>query len=38
MTPRVDEQGLCYGLACLGLLALLLARLAERGFVAAGQR
>jgi mxaC protein len=38
ITPRVDEQGLCYGLACFGLLTLLLARLAERGFLVAGAR
>ena len=36
--PRIDEQALCYGLACLGLLVLLLARLAERGFVTVAAR
>ena len=36
--PRLDEQGLCYGLACFGLLALLLARAAERDFIVAGER
>jgi mxaC protein len=35
--PRIDERGLCYGLACAGLLILLLARLAERGFIIAGE-
>ncbi len=37
ITPRLDEQGLCFGLAALGLLALLLARMAERGFVAVAE-
>ena len=36
--PRVDETGVCYAIACLGLLGLLLARLAERDFLSLGAR
>jgi mxaC protein len=31
--PRIDETGLCYGCAALGLAILLLARLFERDFI-----
>jgi mxaC protein len=37
-TPRIDEQGLCYAVACCGLLLALLARLAERDFVSVGAK
>jgi mxaC protein len=36
--PRVDETGMCYAIACLGLLGLLLARLAERDFITLAAR
>jgi mxaC protein len=31
--PRIDERGVCYAIACLGLLILLMARWAERDFI-----